>query len=387
MRSDFIIDVLYSGFRELGLDIYDYPFKPHHHARLVGGKLQIQDNIGNTIGSEGDSDGLIHFVDAYGGLRKIPKWVCSLHSQGSQSLELLPPLDFSDFDLIIVGVIGSDKRVWDAVCDACSKARERTVFVDGSDDPFMRSLGKKVQLCFKRELMTRVTWRTFAWLRHIYPPLDLNLNNPLNIIDLRETVRNIWYPSNSTLKNILPINITVNSHSTNLYNRGIEKDYDISFLCSLTSKYRLQFAHFLRNFARETDLKIFIGNNENGLGASSFTGSLPWDQYSEALISSKISVSLPGLGYDTARYWEIPYYGAVLASPYLPIAIPNNFEDMNSAVFFKNYPDFASKVKKILQDGSWSSIAASGNSLFKRHHTSKKRAEYVLRSMLSRNSR
>ena len=39
---------------------------------------------------------------------------------------------------------------------------------------------------------------------------------------------------------------------------------------------------------------------------------LPWADYMRLLSRSKIGVSVRGLGYDTYRYWEIPYAGALL---------------------------------------------------------------------------
>src|SRR5215211_8374318 len=60
---------------------------------------------------------------------------------------------------------------------------------------------------------------------------------------------------------------------------------------------------------------------------------LPWAEYMRLLSRSKIGVSVRGLGYDTYRYWEIPYAGTLLLAETPQTVIPENFVDGREAVF------------------------------------------------------
>jgi hypothetical protein len=119
---------------------------------------------------------------------------------------------------------------------------------------------------------------------------------------------------------------------------------------------------------------------KNGLKAFINTsGKIGWNEYSKIINASKISLSLPGSGYDTFRYWEIPYYESALASPQLPIQIDNNFEDMHSAILFKNFKEFEEKTLTTLKTGSWDEISKNGKRHFLKYHTTKNRAETLLK--------
>lgn len=54
-------------------------------------------------------------------------------------------------------------------------------------------------------------------------------------------------------------------------------------------------------------------------------GRVEKDEYNRMLLSSLVGVSARGCGWDTYRYWEIPYFGTALLSQRLEIVIPDNF--------------------------------------------------------------
>ncbi len=109
---------------------------------------------------------------------------------------------------------------------------------------------------------------------------------------------------------------------------------------------------------------------------------LPRDQYLDILNRSRIAVSLRGGGWDTFRYWEIPYSGALLLSERLPIVIPDNFVDGESAVFVTTPEEMVARAHALLADPArLDAIAARGKALAREKHTSRARARYVLRTV------
>ena len=81
-----------------------------------------------------------------------------------------------------------------------------------------------------------------------------------------------------------------------------ERDIDVAFL-GPTSPERAGVAAGLRELERD-----------GAVVQSAMAASLPWEDYMQVLARSRIAVSVRGLGYDTYRYWEIPYAGALLLS-------------------------------------------------------------------------
>jgi len=241
------------------------------------------------------------------------------------------------------------------------KALERLCFLDGEDDPFIRTAVSSAQFYFKRELLRDRHLRDMhllGWVKNA-----LLLRQPL---DVRRSTANVL---GRRPVGLLSLNLTVNEHD---HPAAEEKKYDISFIAGSTNPDRLFFARMLREFARRSGYRVFVHVS------GAFYGAVSWRDYVRITSGSKICVSLPGLGFDTIRYWEAPYYGAVLASPRLPIEIEDNFEDMDSAIFFSSFEEFRVKATKVLESGLWEEILKRGKELFAQCHTSRRRAEKVL---------
>src|SRR6266850_1579784 len=67
--------------------------------------------------------------------------------------------------------------------------------------------------------------------------------------------------------------------------------------------------------------------------------------YLHDLRRARLAISLRGRGFDTFRYWEIPWSGALLVSEELPILIPDNFLPDREAVFVR--PDLADLCERV----------------------------------------
>jgi len=143
----------------------------------------------------------------------------------------------------------------------------------------------------------------------------------------------------------------------------VERDIPVSFVVRPTVEVRVWCAELLR---RQGYMVL--------LGAD-----IPREQFCWILNRSRIAVSLRGVAWDTFRYWEIPYQGALLLSERLPILIPDNFVDGESAVFFDSPGDMLDKIEALLQDGGrLARIAENGRKLAWEKHTAVARARYVL---------
>lgn len=107
---------------------------------------------------------------------------------------------------------------------------------------------------------------------------------------------------------------------------------------------------------------------------------LNYKGYLEHIAKSKIGVSVRGWGRDTLRRWEIPLYETLLFTHDIGIETPYPFEDGKTCVMFKNdLSDFKEKLEYYLQDeNECIRIAKEGHRHLLEHHTTEKRAEYVV---------
>lgn len=112
-------------------------------------------------------------------------------------------------------------------------------------------------------------------------------------------------------------------------------------------------------------------------------GKLPKDRYNQYLRSARIGISARGAGWDTYRYWETPYFGALLFSQRLAITIPGNFVENEEAIFFDDIPEFRKKLEKLLGSRDLvAQMAATGQRACHERHLSIHRARTVLDAIL-----
>jgi len=110
-----------------------------------------------------------------------------------------------------------------------------------------------------------------------------------------------------------------------------------------------------------------------------FDQSYDQDVYVAELRTSRMGMNFFGAGFDCVRYWELPANGCMLFSDRLPIRVPHNFRDGESAVFFDDLEDFEQKVEYYLaHPDEVAAIARAGHAHFKRYHTATARARQLL---------
>jgi len=158
----------------------------------------------------------------------------------------------------------------------------------------------------------------------------------------------------------------------NIDNSCKHKPIDVSFIARLNNPLRRQISNKLVELKNKYDLNIVVGS---GFSLS---------EYYKIISLSKISISVPGIGFDTFRYYEIPYFSTALVSFRLPIQIPDNFENWKSAVFFDEPDEIEDIILKLLATKKWKRIGHAGYRKIMKNFIDIKVAEYFLEKLEKR---
>ncbi len=238
-----------------------------------------------------------------------------------------------------------------------SKPRKPVVVVDGEDHPYVRGIAPSVDAYFKRETLRRaIRLRARMPLRRWYH----RRNYPDRWTDpLRREID----VATAGSRKVVPLPFGVIDTG---FQPAAEKDVDVTFLARPTSPER----------AAVTDALLALGR-DGAVVQSAPESALPWADYMRLLSRSRIGVSVRGLGYDTYRYWEIPYAGTLLLAETPRTVIPGNFVDGREAVFAP-VERLAARARELL-DGDTREIAEAGRRKLLASHTSVQRAETVLK--------
>lgn len=362
-NDDGLADLIFNGLLKMGLEVIDYPFKPFYHCRIKDGKIMTLDPALNDNVVE-DENGLIKLSTGEKSHRRLLSFSGMTDVQ-DESIWL------DDFDFCVVGILNSEnKKIIEKILE---HKKYPIYYLDGRDDPFLSKYIMKNIIYYKRELytghdsMNRKAKSLGRLGFSYYRKIDKNIQ-----VSKKYSTLNMVFPKSLEYK-VFPINMTVNEHEFPKYDG--EKEYDFSFLGTANNDYRIKLSLLISKFAKEKGFKAFFNIKSRGLYKSD---KLSWTEYVKIVQKSKISISFPGLGFDTFRYWEIPYYGSCLLSPKLPIKIPNNFLDMESAILYKDFSDLKIKLTYVLNNDSWKNIAKTGKDHFFKSHTSKARAKIIV---------
>jgi hypothetical protein len=300
----------------------------------------------------------------------------------------------TEFDLIV-----TNYRQWDMRCLTIIKdilkwnTSSPIVITDLSEMPIISPVcfHPKISLYFKR--------------RYSLPNLKLNLQFSSNYIThilkiiknfLRMTkTRNIEINIKnisrlrasllpSALEKIKPLPYCAMDNWP--YNGSLNKQYDFSFLMYAPPIYhapfgeRVQLYRFLKRYSKKKKikpyLKLLFGSKYGNVSR------LPWIKYMEIIEKSWLSFSCRGGQFDSWRYWEIPYSGAILVSEYPKSLIPNNFIDGYNAIFYTSFKELKKKLDYYLENyDELKKIAKRGREHVLKYHTSKTRAKYIINNV------
>lgn len=136
---------------------------------------------------------------------------------------------------------------------------------------------------------------------------------------------------------------------------------------------------FFMGHYKDLSERMAVGQRLTQMGIPIHDGLVPKADYNRALLGSLVGVSVRGYGWDTYRYWEVPYFGACLLSQRLEIVIPGDFEENREAVFFSDMDEFEKKLRALMDNQAralW--ISQAGRRACFERHLSTHRAKTVL---------
>jgi hypothetical protein len=240
--------------------------------------------------------------------------------------------------------------------------------LDGLDDWYVRGAIRHVDVYFKREtLVHSARLRAKFPFRRIYYTFK---PHTYWTDEFREQVA----VAHAGIEKLVPLPFGVVPIP---YPEAATREYDIAFLGSATHPVRGQIVEELRALRAE-GLRVLIPDDPlTDEDRYRFDSRLSWSAYMEALASSRIAISVRGNGFDTYRYWEIPYAGALLLAETPRTVIPDNFADGAEAVFAEP-GRLTAEARRLLADDGLESIAAAGHAKLLDRHLSRHRAETVL---------
>jgi glycosyl transferase family 1 len=104
--------------------------------------------------------------------------------------------------------------------------------------------------------------------------------------------------------------------------------------------------------------------------------------YYQQIRDSRRSVSVPGAGFDTLRFWEILAQGALLVSKRIGIEMPDPLLEGTHYLAFDTFAELRDVLQRSFADpASADRIRQSGHDFAMRFHTAQSRAMYVLKTL------
>jgi hypothetical protein len=279
--------------------------------------------------------------------------------------DLLPCCNDCDFILLFSNTNYSNRKQFIIKNNLASK----TVYVDGSDQNYLEdpSALNTFNICFKRE----------------FPSLKSIVKSSLTSKHVFGSIKRLKRYLSYNKQNILPLPFAAEQSYFKYNKENLKKDINIS--CTLVPKSCTLQRNKINEFVRNLNIpNTVIGSISRGNYATeSYDKSK--EEYFRVLAKSKISVSYPGLGFDTGRFWEILANKALLFSPPLQIKMPHPFLEFKHFIPYNTLPQLKNRLLYYLdKEEEREKIANAGYRHLLKYHTSKERARYLLDMILQR---
>ena len=233
-----------------------------------------------------------------------------------------------------------------------------TAFLDGEDHPYVRGIVDSVDVYFKRETLVRA-----PWLRARMPARRLH-HRRTGARDWPDPLRREVAVATAADPRVVPLPLGL--VHTDEPPAGPSR-WDVAFLANATSPERVAVLAGLASLEAEGVRVLTLAHS----------GELGWREYLGELAAARLAISVRGLGYDTYRYWEIPFARAVLLAETPRTVIPRNFDDGREA-FFAAPEGLVARARDLLGRSDLDEVAARGRDKLLAEHTSVRRAEVVL---------
>jgi len=278
-----------------------------------------------------------------------------------QSDKILPYCKESDFILIFSNV-DYKKRKQFIVENGLVK---KTVYIDGSDNAYFED-PKAINIwpmVFKREIPI-----PFKFNANKIKPLRGFLENFVkNVKDLGKCL--------IFKKRAFALPFAAEKAYSRFYAEDIEKDINISCLLRGHFQERREINRFVKDLDMPNTIVGPVSKGQPGNGSQSAEK----EEYYKILSRSKISISYPGNGFDTGRFWEILANRCLLFSSPVRIRMPYPLIEFKHFVPYNNLDQLKKRLHYYLEHNQErEEISLEGYRHIIKYHTSKKRTKYLL---------
>jgi hypothetical protein len=257
----------------------------------------------------------------------------------------------------------------------------KIAFIDVYDDPLIHKLffHPKISVYFKRELYD-ISFNNYKFLltaQYKYYLSYFSMENMMNYLNLLEMIK--AYRS-SKLKP-LPLSYIENPNFKPSDSKTISVSYIINLPKSLNIRHKLSTLNILKERISVAKVLKQFKNSFIYLGSEHRKG-LPHETYLEIFSQSLCAVSTYGMGFDTVRYWEIPYSGSVLISRRPRTLIPNNLKESKHAFFFDKLKELKQHVEYIIEDPDYAiKIGRESREFVMKFHSPEARARTIINAL------
>ena len=281
--------------------------------------------------------------------------------------------DLDKFDLIVFSYYSwFDDRLADVLNSNTSATK---IYIDNEDNFFIKGIANhsEIKYYFKRELYKKFDPIYIAeWtLRYLYGGYLVTYKRNRSRQKIKYFLNPLFQPCRYSVEGshekLKPLSLAYNPTFKRPPSVSKNREYDVTMVANRQNiKERWQVSDQLLQIKNE-----FTNNN-----ILFSDGGYNKEEYLKILADSKSSVSVRGYGCDTFRYWEIAYNGAMLISQKLPIIIPDDFIEGESALFFTQPTELREKFKKYVVDSDeWKEVAKNGQRRYLKYHTPKARVK------------
>jgi len=157
---------------------------------------------------------------------------------------------------------------------------------------------------------------------------------------------------------------------------AVPKEHSVGFLGSYSHQRRRVLIETLQKHYPDA---LFQTSSIPSADTPSPAGRLSRDDYYLSLQKCRMVLSIPGVGYDTFRFWENAACNAVHIGERMPLLIPDDFNQAHHMLRFHGIDELRMTIDAVLQDdqGCAQLITNSRHHLVKYHLTTE-RAKYFL---------
>jgi hypothetical protein len=291
---------------------------------------------------------------------------------------------FSDNDVVIIFrdmLRPSFERYIRSLLEESKNHSTKLAVIDVADDLMISKMvfDKRIEAYFKREFLLRPHFSDLLWAAR-------------NYLGMRGEIRKFLNPSEMVAAyngDRLRPNPLSYIEEPGFVPSGA-KPYLVSYISNMAeSRNPLNRIDLLGSWKRKLNTAKMIRGFPNSyirLGRLHRSG-LPHGEFLKAISNSIYSIADRGsLGYDTTRYWEVPYAGSIPIAQEPNILIPNNLMEGKHVFYYSSLKELKSILSSAPDETEARKMGRRAREFVMKYHSPQVRAAYVLDSVLGGNA-